>query len=125
MATAQQLINNPMVSAAAVQYGSQFAQQGQAYVDQGVSHHSHTTNTNGRVLQINRLLAVSNLKTYFAVDTRYVLKKLTLLLFPFTHSNWMVGYGESGRASPREDINAPDLYIPGTSKVMCGFLHSI
>ena len=37
MAAAQHLINNPMVSAAAVQYGSEFAQQGQAYVNKGVS----------------------------------------------------------------------------------------
>jgi hypothetical protein len=96
MAAAQHLINNPMMSAAAVQYGSEFAQQGQAYVNQGV----------------NRLLAITNLKTYFAVDTSYVLKKLSLLLFPYTHRNWMVGYGGSGRTSPTEDINAPDLYIP-------------
>ena len=69
-------------------------------------------------LQINRLLAITNLKTYFAVDTSYVLKKLSLLLFPYTHRNWMVGYGESGRTSPKDDINAPDLYIPGQSVIL-------
>ena len=42
MAAAQQLMSNPMVSAAAMQYGTEFAQRGQAYVDQGVSTHTHT-----------------------------------------------------------------------------------
>ena len=114
MAAAQQLMNNPMVSAAAVQYGSEFAQRGQAYVDQGVSGSSPVLRA-GCVLQINRLLAITNLKTYFAVDTSYVLKKLSIVLFPFSTRNWMLQYGQSGRAPPREDVNAPDLYIPGKS----------
>ena len=37
MAVAGGLVNNPMVSAAAMQYGSEFAQRGQAYVDQRVN----------------------------------------------------------------------------------------
>ena len=36
MATAGGLINNPMMSAAAMHYGSEIAQRSQAYVDQGV-----------------------------------------------------------------------------------------
>ena len=35
--TGQQLLNNPMMSAAAMHYGSELAQRSQAYVDQGVS----------------------------------------------------------------------------------------
>ena len=64
-------------------------------------------------VQVNRLLAMTNLKTYFAVDTTYVLKKLSILLFPFSHRNWMLYYDQSGPVAPRQDINAPDLYIPG------------
>lgn len=37
MAVAGQLINNPVMSAAAIHYGSELAQRSQAYVDQGVS----------------------------------------------------------------------------------------
>ena len=37
------------------------------------------------VLQIDRFVSVSKLKYYFAVDTTYVVKKLGLLVFPFTH----------------------------------------
>ena len=36
-------------------------------------------------LQIDRFVSVSKLKYYFAVDTTYVVKKLGLLIFPFTH----------------------------------------
>ena len=35
--------------------------------------------------QIDRFVSVSKLKYYFAVDTSYVVKKLGLLVFPFTH----------------------------------------
>lgn len=64
-------------------------------------------------VQVNRMLAITNLKTYFAVDTSYVLKKLSIVLFPFSHKNWMLQYSQSGPTPPREDVNAPDLYIPG------------
>ena len=72
------------------------------------------------------MLAITNLKSYFAVDTNYVLKKLSIILFPFSHRNWMLQYGQSGPVSPREDINAPDLYIPGIYCVcvcvcVCGY----
>lgn len=35
--------------------------------------------------EIERYVPVSRLKYYFAVDTKYVLSKLKLLFFPFTH----------------------------------------
>lgn len=35
--------------------------------------------------QIDRFVSVSKLKYYFAVDTSYVVKKLGLLIFPYTH----------------------------------------
>ena len=98
MGATQMLVNNPMFSAAAQQYGEQLATRGQAYVGQNVS----------------RFLAVSHIKTYFAVDTNYVLKKLAILLFPFTHRNWSSQYQQTEPLPPRQEINSPDLYIPGT-----------
>ena len=64
-------------------------------------------------VQVNRMLAITNLKSYFAVDTNYVLRKLSILLFPFSHRNWMLQYVSDSPVPPREDVNAPDLYIPG------------
>ena len=98
----QMLVNNPMFSAAAQQYGEDLASRGQAYVGQNV----------------NRFLAVSHIKTYFAVDTNYVLKKLAILLFPFTHRNWSSQYQQTEPLPPRQEINSPDLYIPGTYMYM-------
>ncbi len=37
------------------------------------------------LLQINRFMSVNKLKYFFAVDTKYVVKKLLLLMFPYTH----------------------------------------
>ncbi|XP_074597227.1 yip1d-interacting factor 1 [Brevipalpus obovatus] len=54
----------------------------------------------------------NNLKHYFAVDTPYVLKKLLLLFFPFSHKDWSRKYRDDQSVPPREDLNAPDLYIP-------------
>jgi hypothetical protein len=74
---------------------------------------------------------LSALKYYFHVNNRYVLAKIKVLLLPFLHSNWkrermdgggaMAGADDSMLAglvgapiykAPRDDINAPDLYIP-------------
>ena len=65
-------------------------------------------------MQINRFVAISGLKTYFAVDTKYVLQKLSIVLCPYMHRNWAPMYQSEQQVPPREDINAPDLYIPGT-----------
>ncbi|GCC17827.1 hypothetical protein chiPu_0017696 [Chiloscyllium punctatum] len=64
--------------------------------------------------ELNRFVSVNKLKYFFTVDTRYVTKKLALLLFPYTHQNWELGYRVDSRLTPREDFhaNAPDLYIP-------------
>ncbi|RWS16254.1 Protein YIF1B-A-like protein [Dinothrombium tinctorium] len=53
-----------------------------------------------------------NLKYYFAVDTGYVLKKLLLIFFPFTHKEWSLRYNPQEAIAPKDDVNAPDLYIP-------------
>jgi len=62
------------------------------------------------------------LKYYFDVDTKYVGKKLGLVLFPLTNSSWKrkIITDDSGTecyASARGDVNAPDLYIPTMSFV--------
>lgn len=41
--------------------------------------------------EVSRYIPVSKLKYYFAVDTKYVLRKLIILFFPFTHSVSKVG----------------------------------
>lgn len=35
--------------------------------------------------QISRFVSINKLKYFFAVDTKYVIKKLILLMFPYTH----------------------------------------
>lgn len=62
---------------------------------------------------------MSHLKTYFDVDTGYVLRKLLILLFPFSHRNWTLSYQQTEPVAPRSDVNAPDLYIPGKRTIVC------
>ena len=66
------------------------------------------------------------LKYYFAVDTSYVMRKLFLLFCPFTHKDWTVRFNPNDPIAPRDDINAPDLYIPAMAYVtyilVAGFL---
>lgn len=80
----------------AMQYGQSLAGQGKEMLEKNV----------------DRYISVSKLKYYFAVDTSYVVKKLLLLLFPFTHQEWGIKYQQDTPVAPRFDINAPDLYIP-------------
>lgn len=64
-------------------------------------------------------------KHYFAVNHSYVLRKLVLLLMPFQRRSWSRLAGVDQRQferqgsdnatsflPPRDDVNAPDLYIP-------------
>jgi len=77
-----------------------------------------------------------NLKYYFAVNNSYVLRKLKVLLLPILHKSWSRKYDDVNNPMnnpmqtpmanntsstdtssvvyriPREDLNAPDLYIP-------------
>ncbi|XP_067831847.1 protein YIF1A-like [Heptranchias perlo] len=86
------------VANVAMAYGTTIATQGKDIVDR----------------ELNRFVSVNKLKYFFTVDTRYVIKKLALLVFPYTHQNWELGYRADSRLTPREDFhaNAPDLYIP-------------
>jgi len=78
-------------------------------------------------------------KYYFAVSNSYVLRKLMLILFPLMNKSWVrrkiddsvqfdsnTIVAEGGYLPPRDDINAPDLYIPTMSFVtyvlMVGFM---
>jgi hypothetical protein len=62
------------------------------------------------------------LKYYFQVSNSYVLRKMMLVLFPWRHKPWSRQIQRSettgvpdGYATARDDINAPDMYIPGKS----------
>ncbi|CAN6607029.1 protein transport protein Yif1p [Trichomonascus vanleenenianus] len=68
---------------------------------------------------INQYVSVSALQYYFQVSNSYVLRKILLVLFPWRHKPWTrilqrsEGSGAvDGYATAREDINAPDMYIP-------------
>lgn len=65
-----QFLNEPLVANVAMQYGQALVGSGTQLVGQG----------------LEKYIPVSSIKYYFAVDTRYVTKKLGLLFFPFTHS---------------------------------------
>ncbi|XP_067313801.1 protein YIF1A [Pseudorasbora parva] len=89
------LFADPMANAA-MMYGSSLASQGKDIVNK----------------EINRFMPVNKLKYLFAVDTKYVMKKLLILIFPYTHQDWEVRYHRDTPLTPRHDVNAPDLYIP-------------
>lgn len=63
------MLQQPMVQDMALQYGQRLADQGKQLVES----------------QFEKYVPVTRLKYYFAVDNNYVVKKLILLLFPFTH----------------------------------------
>uniref|UniRef100_F6TXF3 Protein YIF1 n=1 Tax=Ornithorhynchus anatinus TaxID=9258 RepID=F6TXF3_ORNAN len=89
------LLGDPMANVA-MAYGSSIASQGKDIVHK----------------ELHRFVSVNKLKYFFAVDTTYVAKKLGLLVFPYTHQNWEVQYSRDVPLPPRQDVNAPDLYIP-------------
>jgi hypothetical protein len=60
---------NPMVADFAKQYAENVVGQGKNMVDE----------------KLQKFVSVSKLKYYFAVDTSYVMKKMGLIFFPFTH----------------------------------------
>jgi len=65
-------------------------------------------------LQYNKTFTM--LKFYFTVNNSYVINKLKVLLFPFRHKNWKRSPRRQAEGlvypPPKEDINAPDLYLP-------------
>lgn len=93
---------NEQLAAMAMQYGQVIAGQGKGIVQEKMEKYGSF---------------FTHLKYYFAVDTSYVLKKLGLLFFPFTHKDWAVHYNNEEPIAPRYEINAPDLYIPSMAFV--------
>eukprot|EP00347_Sterkiella_histriomuscorum_P003763 403363043 len=63
-------------------------------------------------------VSLDSIKDYFDVNNSYVLQKLRLILFPVTTKSeqWkrqVGGYDFNNQElPPREDVQAPDLYIP-------------
>ncbi|KAF9540428.1 hypothetical protein EC957_004322 [Mortierella hygrophila] len=86
-----------------MQFGRSAVMAGQEYVEQN----------------LNRWVNRAALQPYFNVSNSYVVNKLKLLVFPWRHKLWTrilkrsETTGETiGYMAPRDDINAPDLYIP-------------
>ena len=65
------------------------------------------------------------IRYYFNVNNSYVLRKLKVILFPFSNQNWARSTEATGEfSSPRHDINAPDLYIPTMALITYILLYS-
>ncbi|KAF9930068.1 hypothetical protein FBU30_000905 [Linnemannia zychae] len=86
-----------------MQFGRSAVMAGQEYVEQN----------------LNRWVNRAALQPYFNVSNSYVVNKLKLLIFPWRHKLWTrvlkrsETTGETiGYLPPRDDINAPDMYIP-------------
>jgi len=106
------------------QVGQTALKHGQEYVEQNVRKTPrvlfHLAGANSA--QFNRYINVSALKHYFNVSNSYVVNKLFLVLFPWRHKPWFrkQTIGPNGQEGwflpPREDLNSPDMYIPGKMK---------
>lgn len=114
-----QILQNPAIANMALQYGQSLVGQGKEVIDQ----------------KFNQYVSTSRIKYYFSVDTAYVAKKLGLILFPFTHrvstyhipfsqffltyrlKDWSVKFNPEEPVQPRDELNAPDLYIPSMAFV--------
>ncbi|XP_011503607.1 PREDICTED: protein YIF1B [Ceratosolen solmsi marchali] len=86
------LLTDPLVTNVAMQYGNALASTGKQ--------------------QFEKFVPITALRYYFAVDTDYVVMKLFLLFFPFTHKDWSIKYEQEHPLQPRFERNAPDMYIP-------------
>lgn len=69
--------------------------------------------------QMGGLIPLPAVKHHFKVSNSYVVKKIGLVLFPWRHKPWArktyrMENGQAEWLPPRDDINSPDLYIPGT-----------
>ncbi|VEU20319.1 DEKNAAC101152 [Brettanomyces naardenensis] len=92
-------------------------------------HFSQTAfNASQQYMQQNLKQFVSdeNIKYYFKVSNSYVLRKLLLILFPYRNKSWTrqfrattdaQGNAVEIYATPIDDVNAPDLYIPSMALV--------
>ncbi|XP_055330489.1 protein YIF1B-like [Paramacrobiotus metropolitanus] len=85
----------------ALAYGQTLAGQGKEIVNQN----------------LEKWISISTLRFYFAVDTQYVIRKLFVLVMPFFVRDWSIKFPPSQCVAPREEPNAPDLYIPSMAFV--------
>ena len=90
------------LAATALQYGPTLAVSGKEYLDQKLD--SFTSESRGVY------------KSYWDVDTAYVLKKLAYLLLPVS-SEGAASDGFSPAPGGGRSLNTPDLYIPSMSFV--------
>ncbi|EAU86975.2 protein transporter yif1 [Coprinopsis cinerea okayama7 len=63
------------------------------------------------------MFPTTTLKHHFNVSNSYVMHKIRLVLFPWTHKPWTrrvrrTEHGQHEWLPPRDDLNSPDLYIP-------------
>lgn len=67
---------------------------------------------------VSKYVNISSIRRYFNVTNSYVVRKLLLLLWPWTHKPWAREVSRDGNGNidgfqtPRDDINSPDMYIP-------------
>ncbi|TDL20243.1 protein transporter yif1 [Rickenella mellea] len=92
---------NPATAQFGMQLGQSAVAAGQEYVQRNFGNH----------------IQVPRLKHHFNVSNSYVIRKIRLILFPWRHKRWTRSNrpSEQGQAQwlpPRDDLNAPDLYIP-------------
>ncbi|OAF66422.1 hypothetical protein A3Q56_05808 [Intoshia linei] len=91
---------NREVASMAYMYSGRLATQGKQYFEN----------------KVNSFVPIETLKSYFTVDSAYVYKKCSIILFPYCHNNWTISpYRNSNADVFNHDINAPDLYIPALS----------
>jgi len=66
--------------------------------------------------RVSSWFSLDPLKYYFNVNNSYVVNKLKILLCPFLHKSWKRQLIRKNDMEfycpPRDDINAPDLYLP-------------
>eukprot|EP00299_Pterocystis_sp_00344_P001363 c11199_g1_i1.p1 GENE.c11199_g1_i1~~c11199_g1_i1.p1 ORF type:complete len:311 (+),score=40.92 c11199_g1_i1:44-934(+) len=109
------LTSDPQMAAAVnlgLGMGSKMLEEGMGKAHQGIS----------------RYVTVRGIKYYFQVNNSYVANKLKLLAWPFQQKQWErltvdgdLALGEGGAfRPPRDDVFAPDLYIP--SMAFCTYV---
>mmetsp|Transcript_45855 Transcript_45855/g.74820 ORF Transcript_45855/g.74820 Transcript_45855/m.74820 type:complete len:328 (-) Transcript_45855:478-1461(-) len=96
-------LNDAALARVGFDVGQRFIGSGKEMVQQNLSRYGFT---------------LEGLRYYFNVNNSYVVNKLKILLFPYNHRTWsrllnsQMDGSPGEYKSPRNDVNAPDLYIP-------------
>ncbi|KAJ2720665.1 Transport protein yif1 [Coemansia sp. Benny D115] len=110
--------NNPYDAFAQSLQSNQAAQLGMQFAGNAMSAMQENMQQN-----VQKYISLAHLKHYFDVTNVYVLSKLRLLCFPWLQKAWHRHQKRdqtgqvSGYKAPREDVQAPDLYIPAMGVV--------